>query len=252
MRKGSQCIARTINLSSPRNCASPRQVQKLINADVMTTCPDSRSSYVSPRPVPVRVCTRRDVERTLPPKLCECSQKLPPETLVQKLRRLANGVLKSGIAAGLVYWTTAEGVWGDAEETEILYGRIVKSVAPAFQDVVDVKDITKSRYGPTKSFQFCFQDIPQHLRNWGLVQELVNLQYVHWVYLNTTPHFTQTKAPHLENVRYKLLDGYNRAVLAIVGLMISIPMKLEEKMSEIFFACEEVSSGEKGAGNTKI
>ncbi|XP_046491021.1 uncharacterized protein [Neodiprion pinetum] len=198
MKKGSQCIARTINLSNTKNSAPPRQVQKLVNADVRTPCPDSRSSYRSSRPVPVRVCMRRDVERTLPPKLCECSQKPPPETLVTKIRWLANGLLKSVIAAGLVYWTTAEGVWGDSEETENLYGRIVKSVSPVLPNVVDVKD---------------------------------------------------TKVPHLENVRHKLLDGYNRAVLSIVGLTIGVPTKLEEKMSELFFPCEEVSSGDKGAGN---
>lgn len=73
MKKGIRNISRTINFSSLKDCVRPQYVQKLVSAEVITnSCPKvgpATASYSISRPVTIRVCTRRDVERTCPPKV---------------------------------------------------------------------------------------------------------------------------------------------------------------------------------------
>lgn len=52
-----------------------------------------------------------------------------------------NNIVKAGIFAGLVYWTSAEGFWGDAQESEGLYRRIMFTISPVFEEVVDLRDV---------------------------------------------------------------------------------------------------------------
>lgn len=70
MKRGTKCIAQTINLSNPETCIRPKRIQKLVGAEVMQPCPGTGgSSYWTPRPVPIKICTRRDMQRTCPPKV---------------------------------------------------------------------------------------------------------------------------------------------------------------------------------------
>ncbi|XP_078051915.1 uncharacterized protein LOC144478071 [Augochlora pura] len=67
-------------------------------------------------------------------QLCDCPPKPPPKTLGQRLCGTLLFLLKSSIAAGLVYWTHAEGLWGSSEEVEDLYHRILATIAPTVTD----------------------------------------------------------------------------------------------------------------------
>ncbi|XP_054010795.1 uncharacterized protein LOC128893677 [Hylaeus anthracinus] len=147
MKRGTKCIAQTINLSNPETCIRPRQIQKLVDAEVMQPCPTSGSSYWTPRPVAVKVCSRRDMQRTCPPKLCDCPPKAPPKTVGQKFCKALLFVLKSGIAAGLVYWTHSEGLWGSSADVEDLYCRIMTTIAPALPEEYNGNDIKLPRMG---------------------------------------------------------------------------------------------------------
>lgn len=72
MKRGSKCVAQTINLSNPETCIRPKRIQKLVSADAMQPCPTMTgpaSSYWTPKPVAIRICTRKDMQRTCPPKV---------------------------------------------------------------------------------------------------------------------------------------------------------------------------------------
>ncbi|XP_076234956.1 uncharacterized protein LOC143179543 [Calliopsis andreniformis] len=142
MKRGTKCIAQTINLSNPETCIRPKRIQKLVEAEVMQPCPSTGpggSSYWTPRPVPIKICSRRDMQRTCPPKLCDCPQKTRPRTAGQKLCNALLFLLKSGIAAGLVYWTHSEGLWGTSADVEDLYCRIMDTIRPALSNNNDVE-----------------------------------------------------------------------------------------------------------------
>jgi len=69
MKRGTKCIAQTINLSKPNTCVRPK-IQRLVSADA-DFCSDSdrASSYCGPKPVAVKVCSREDVQRKCRPKV---------------------------------------------------------------------------------------------------------------------------------------------------------------------------------------
>ncbi|XP_015584791.1 uncharacterized protein LOC107262770 [Cephus cinctus] len=190
MKKTTKCIAQTINLSKPKTCVRPRQVQKLVSGVVKEPCPTpghGKTSYRVSRPVSIRICSRRDLERTCPPTVCDCPQKGPPETRLQKFGKLVQTLLKSAVAAGLVYWTSAEGVWGDSKDTENLYYRMMATVAPAISDMPDVDNI---------------------------------------------------KLPQVGNFKYCIYNAYNRAVLGLMGILVGVPMTIQDKVSGILFPCD--------------
>ncbi|XP_043273327.1 uncharacterized protein QIL1 [Venturia canescens] len=141
MKRSAKTIARTINLSQPKSCERPSPVRKLVSADIAEPCPTLGNSYQTPRPVTVRICTRKQLERTCPPKLCDC----PPKDETPAGRKIigtwAKLLSKGAIAGGLVYWTSAEGVWGDSTETEDLYYRIVATVAPVLPELPDLQEM---------------------------------------------------------------------------------------------------------------
>ncbi|KOC66684.1 hypothetical protein WH47_00893 [Habropoda laboriosa] len=145
MKKGTKCVAQTINLSNPKTCIRPKRIQKLVQADVMQPCPAVATatgpSYWTPRPVTIKICSRKDMQRTCPPKLCDCPPKAPPRTLAQKLCGALLFLLKSGIAAGLVYWTHSEGLWGSSADVEDLYRRIVATIGPVLQEEYDADEV---------------------------------------------------------------------------------------------------------------
>ncbi|XP_033177878.1 uncharacterized protein LOC100746026 isoform X1 [Bombus impatiens] len=137
MKRGTRCVAQTINLSNPETCVRPKRIQKLVHADMMQPCPSivaGGSSYWTPRPVPIKICTRKDMQRTCPPKLCECPQKTSPKTSGYRFCNILLFLVKSSIAAGLVYWTHTEGLWGSSADVEDLYRRIMATIAPTLDD----------------------------------------------------------------------------------------------------------------------
>ncbi|XP_076392488.1 uncharacterized protein LOC100881368 [Megachile rotundata] len=151
MKRGSKCIARTINLSNPETCIRPKRIQKLVEA--MQPCPShvgTGSSYWTPRPVAIKICTWKDMRRTCPPKLCDCSPKAPSKTAGQRLCVALLFLLKSSVAAGLVYWTNAEGLWGSSDEAEDLYYRLMGTIAAIFSDDYDSDQIELPRVGEFK------------------------------------------------------------------------------------------------------
>ncbi|CAK9822806.1 hypothetical protein ANTRET_LOCUS1262 [Anthophora retusa] len=144
MKKGTKCVAQTINLSNPQTCIRPKRIQKLVQANVMQPCPavsGTGPSYWTPRPVTIKICSRKDMQRTCPPKLCDCPPKAPPKSLAQRLCRALLFLLKSGIAAGLVYWTHSEGLWGSSADVEDLYRRIMATIGPVLQDGYDSDEV---------------------------------------------------------------------------------------------------------------
>ncbi|XP_043255142.1 uncharacterized protein LOC122398937 [Colletes gigas] len=152
MRRGTKCIAQTINLSNPETCIRPTRIQKLVAAEVTQPCPNTSSgssSYWTPRLVRVKVCSRRDMERTCPPKLCDCPPKAPPKTVGHKFCKVLLFVLKSGIAAGLVYWTHSEGLWGSSADVEDLYCRILTTISPLLPNY-DGDNVELPRFGDMK------------------------------------------------------------------------------------------------------
>ncbi|XP_076166277.1 uncharacterized protein LOC143146150 [Ptiloglossa arizonensis] len=153
MKRGTKCIAQTINLSNPESCIRPKKIQKLVGMDAMQPCPRTTAdtgSYWTSRPVTVKICSRRDVQRTCQPKLCDCPSKTPPTTGRQKLCWILLFLLKSGIAAGLVYWTHSEGLWGSSADVEDLYYRILSAIAPVLPNGYDDGDIELPRIGELK------------------------------------------------------------------------------------------------------
>lgn len=63
----------------------------------------------------------------------------------QKLCRALLFLLKSSIAAGLVYWTHSEGLWGSSAEVKDLYCRILATIAPVLPDAYTDNDVTTAR-----------------------------------------------------------------------------------------------------------
>ncbi|XP_076656815.1 uncharacterized protein LOC143361362 [Halictus rubicundus] len=147
MKRGTKCIAQTINLSNPETCVRPKKIQKLVDAETQPCPRKGSSSYWTPRPVSVKVCSRRDMERTCPPKLCDCPPRPPPKTFGQKLCGTLLFLLKSGVAAGLVYWTHAEGLWGSSDDVEDLYQRILATVSPSTDDEEICPEHASTRLG---------------------------------------------------------------------------------------------------------
>ncbi|XP_076764149.1 uncharacterized protein LOC143431361 [Xylocopa sonorina] len=154
MKRGTKCVARTINLSNPETCVRPKRIQKLVEPDVLHPCPNaagSGASYWTPRPVTIKICTRKEMERTCPPKLCDCPQKVPANTVGQRLRRALVFLLKSGIAAGLVYWTHSEGLWGSSDDVEDLYRRIMITIG-SDPDQIELPRVSEYKYRMTERY----------------------------------------------------------------------------------------------------
>ncbi|KAJ8673815.1 hypothetical protein QAD02_005077 [Eretmocerus hayati] len=194
--RGMRSQARTINPSDPLTCERPRQVQKLVTADIGKLCPVGKGNeigqaYPVPRIAPVRVCKRRDLERACPPKFCKCPQKLPPKTFNQNLWCLTKFGVKGACAAGLVYWSVAEGIWGENDKTEDFYMRMKEAMA---------KD----------------------------------------------PELSEVRLPHLDNMKFKILDSYNRAVLAVIGILVGVPMKINKAINDKIHPCEPPPPPKKG------
>ncbi|XP_029045717.2 uncharacterized protein LOC114877375 [Osmia bicornis bicornis] len=151
MKRGSKCIAQTINLSNPETCIRPKRIQKLVEAEAMQPCPShvgsAGPSYWTPRPVAIKICTRKDMQRTCPPKLCDCPQMVPRKTTAQRLCRALIFLLKSSIAAGLIYWTNSEGLWGSSADVEDLYYRLMATISPSSSED---KEIQLPRFGAFK------------------------------------------------------------------------------------------------------
>ncbi|GAB1862356.1 MICOS complex subunit MIC13 [Camponotus japonicus] len=129
MKRGTKCIAQTINLSNPKTCVRPK-VQKLVGADADSR-PDSNrtTDYWTARPVAVKVCSRKDMQQKCPPKFRAVSPKKPLSS-AERFCGIAMCLLKGSIVAGLIYWTYTEGLWGDSTETEDLYYRIMSTIFP--------------------------------------------------------------------------------------------------------------------------
>ncbi|CAL7951218.1 unnamed protein product [Xylocopa violacea] len=159
MKRGTKCVARTINLSNPETCVRPKRIQKLVGPEASHSCPNGTgaSTYWTPRPVPVKICTRKDMERTCPPKFCECPRKVPTSTIGQRLRRALFFLLKSGIAAGLVYWTRSEGLWGSSEDVEDLYRRIMLTIGPALAEgeQIELPRVSEYKYRIIERYNRC-------------------------------------------------------------------------------------------------
>ncbi|XP_006608072.1 uncharacterized protein LOC102678329 [Apis dorsata] len=156
MKRGTKCVAQTINLSNPETCIRPKRIQKLVSADTMQPCPTMTgpaSSYWTPKPVAIRICTRKDMQRTCPPKVCDCQPK-KRRTFGQRFCTILLFFLKSSIAAGLVYWTRSEGLWGSSAEVEDLYRRIMATISPSndFEDYcrAEREDIELPRFNQIK------------------------------------------------------------------------------------------------------
>ncbi|KAG7204127.1 hypothetical protein KM043_001975 [Ampulex compressa] len=191
MNRGSKCIAQTINLSNPKSCVRPKRVQKLVSADASEPCAnttESSGSYWTPRPVPVKVCTRKDMLRTCPPKLCDCPEKTRPKTTGGRLCGALVFLVKGAVTAGLVYWTYSEGLWGDGAQTEDLYYRMLSTVAPSLPNAPDLNNM---------------------------------------------------RLPHLESLKYSLLQHYNRAVFKIMDLVVWAPLTFRERLQDYLSALEE-------------
>ncbi|XP_050464067.1 uncharacterized protein LOC126858080 [Cataglyphis hispanica] len=132
MKRGTKCIAQTINLSNPKTCVRPK-VQKLVNADA-DSCSDPNdrqtTDYWTARPVAVKVCSRKNMQSKCPPKICTTTCLKKPVSNGERSRGIATFLLKGTIAAGLIYWTCAEGLWGDSTQTEDLYYRMISTFSP--------------------------------------------------------------------------------------------------------------------------
>ena len=55
-----------------------------------------------------------------------------------------NLAIKGAIAGGLVYWTSAEGIWGDSSQTEDLYYRMAETVAPVLSEFPELDEVIYS------------------------------------------------------------------------------------------------------------
>ncbi|XP_012285267.1 uncharacterized protein LOC105702346 [Orussus abietinus] len=181
-------IAQTINLSKPKTCIRPGQVQKLVSTEIKEPCPRPKEgkAYEPPKPVTIKLCTRKELQGTCAPKLCDCPQKPPPETKLQKLCRWLNFGLKCSVTGGLVNWTYSIGLWGSSEKTEDIYR--------------------------------------------GMISELQSIK--------KPPVETEEDMPKLDGIMRGIFTGYNRVVMGVIGLMVGVPMKIHEKISDVLFPCD--------------
>ncbi|XP_063991354.1 uncharacterized protein LOC135169898 [Diachasmimorpha longicaudata] len=181
MKRGVQSVARTINLAQPKTCARPIKLEKLVNEEQLNSCVKG-GAYAcnSPRPVTVRVCTRRVYESTCATKMSDCPPAAPvhppPSHLVTGLKLL----MKGSIVAGLIYWTSAEGIWGDSSQTENLYYRAMATVAPALPDVPGIEQL-----------------------------------------------------PRIDKMTHNVYEGYNRAVVTLMHVLITVPTVMSQKIRDI-------------------
>ena len=78
--RGVRTFARTINPAEPRSCERPQRVQKLVSADVTRCCPHFErvpGSYSGVKVVRVRICKRKDLERS-------CQQKVRDRWMLER------------------------------------------------------------------------------------------------------------------------------------------------------------------------
>ncbi|KAI4472829.1 hypothetical protein M0802_016484 [Mischocyttarus mexicanus] len=109
MKKRMKCIVRAISLSVSNRS---KQVQKLVSAELVEPCPHfehGSSSYWTPKPVRIKICTRKDMERICPPKICVCPLKPKPKTKNQIFVQMVGFILKSAIVGTLFYWMYTDG-----------------------------------------------------------------------------------------------------------------------------------------------
>ena len=66
MKIGVRNIAHKVNASSLKSCVRPGNVQKLVSAEVKPKIHPGNTPYETFRPVNIRICTRKDMERTCP------------------------------------------------------------------------------------------------------------------------------------------------------------------------------------------
>lgn len=69
MKRRVQSVARTINLAEPKTCARPTKLEKLVTEEQLNSVKSCANTYNSPRPVSVRVCSRRILESTCSAKV---------------------------------------------------------------------------------------------------------------------------------------------------------------------------------------
>ncbi|XP_011309443.1 uncharacterized protein QIL1 [Fopius arisanus] len=75
--------------------------------------------------------------------MSSCSPTLAEENRPSKLVAGAKLVMKGSIVAGLIYWTSVEGMWGDSRQTENLYYRVMATIAPNLPDIPGMEQLPR-------------------------------------------------------------------------------------------------------------
>ncbi|XP_020279454.1 uncharacterized protein LOC109852589 [Pseudomyrmex gracilis] len=188
MKRGTKCIAQTINLSNPQTCVRPK-IQKFVNAngDVFDSTRNNKTSWTSPRSVAVKICSLKDIkDRKCSPKMIDSCEKSMPVTSGKKLFRIAMFLVKGAVVVSLVYWTYSEGLWSGSSQTENLYHRIM------------------SIFDPSRSEQL----------------------------------------PHLEDMKYSLLEIYNEMVMKVMHVIVNVPREIYRRINEILSSCDTTRKNE--------
>lgn len=77
----------------------------------------------------------------------------------------------------------------------------------------------------------------QRKSEWFFFTLTLNLKKMNFnVFFESTPQ----KLPHLEVMKFKIIDSYNHAVIAVMGLLADIPIKLSRAINDYLHPCEPI------------
>ncbi|XP_014604638.1 PREDICTED: uncharacterized protein LOC106787096 [Polistes canadensis] len=152
MKERMKCIVRAINLSVPNK---PKQIQKLVSAELVESCPHfehGSSSYWTPKPVNIKICTRKDMERICPPKICVCPSKPKPRTRNQIFFQMVGFILKSAIVSTLFYWMYTDGTLPFFPDIDKVNTRSILRGCCFIRIIINIPRLENARYSLVQKY----------------------------------------------------------------------------------------------------
>lgn len=118
--------------------------------------------------------------------------------------------MKSSIAAGLVYWTHTEGLWGSSADVEDLYRRIMATLAPTLDDREVITHDERS--------------LPTLISAFSRSMEIVT--------------FSQIELPRINDFKNTMIQKYNYALFTIMNCIVSASTMLRKQLQSMLVDVE--------------
>lgn len=158
--------------------------------------------------------------------MCDCQPK-KRRTFGQKFCTILLFFLKSSIAAGLVYWTRSEGLWGNSADVEDLYRRIMATISPSndFED-----------YCRTEREDVIPLIIPSNYYSYSSIDNIYSLQI---------------ELPRFNQIKYRLIKKYNQTVFTVMNCILNASTALRNQLQRLMVPGTDKSDEEEDAEEGK-